>query len=290
LNRFHEIWAPSAFIADSIREVCARPLFVMPIACEARLTSFLNRSAFGIPESAYVFFFYFDFTSFIDRKNPFGALEAFRRLGEAAPSADVALVLKTNVDRATPADLSRFREAIAAAPGRVIVIDQQLTDNETKNLVRCSDCFLSLHRSEGFGRGMSEAMFLGKPVIATGYSGNLEFMTEETGYLLDYGLVPVQAGQYPFGEGQVWADPDIDQAVRIMRRLVEHPVEGYARGEAAGRRIRQHFSYRATGLRYRARLEALRDRIVRDSGSAMGTVASGQNLRFSPAKINLEEA
>src|SRR3546814_12429317 len=89
---------------------------------------------------------------------------------------------------------------------RVVLINRQMDDNDTKNLLRCCDCFVSLHRSEGFGRGLAEAMYLGKPVIATRYSGNLDFMDERTAYLVDHELVPVQTGEYPFAEGQHWAD------------------------------------------------------------------------------------
>jgi glycosyltransferase involved in cell wall biosynthesis len=258
LERFDEIWAPSSFIATSIAKSTKARVLPMPLACEVRLSSFIGRRAFGLPESAYIFFFYFDFTSYLDRKNPFGTLEAFQRLCEAMPHADVALAVKTNAARAKPQDLARFREAVAASHGRVIVIDHQMTDNETKNLVRCCDCFLSLHRSEGFGRGMSEAMYVGKPVIATGYSGNMDFMSDHTAFLVDYEPIPVLTGQYPFAEGQVWANPDLDQAVRIMRRLVENPSEGGAKGETASRHIRQYFSYRAVGLRYRERLDEIR--------------------------------
>jgi glycosyltransferase involved in cell wall biosynthesis len=257
LSRFDEIWAPSSFIAGAVSRAVDRPVIPMPLACEVRLSSFVGRRALGLPESAFIFGFFFDFTSYLDRKNPFACLEAFRRLVADIPTADVALVVKTNAARAAPAELERFRAAVAAAGERVHVIDALLTDNETKNLVRCCDCFVSLHRSEGYGRGMSEAMYLGKPVIATGYSGNMEFMTPQTSYLVDHTLIPVRPGQYPFAEGQVWADPDIDHATRLMRHVMDNPGEARARGEAASRRIRQGFSYRAVGLRYRQRLETI---------------------------------
>jgi len=101
-------------------------------------------------------------------------------------------------------------------------------------------------------------MYLGKPVIATAYSGNLDFMNEDNSYLVGFNLVSLGKDQYVFPEGQVWAEARIDQAVSFMCRLVDHPEEGRERGIIASRHIRQFFSYRAIGLRYRARLEQLR--------------------------------
>ena len=157
------------------------------------------------------------------------------------------------------ADFPRFMKAIEQIKhtDTVIVIDKVLSDNEVKNLVRCCDCFVSLHRSEGYGRGLAEAMFLGKPVIATDYGGNLDFMNDTNSCLIRYSLINVEEGQYPFAEGQVWADPDVDDAVDYMLQLLTDRDYGRSLGETAGRDIRVHFSYRATGLRYQNRLEQI---------------------------------
>ncbi len=143
---------------------------------------------------------------------------------------------------------------------RLIIIDKILTDNEMKNLVRCCDCFVSLHRSEGYGRGLAEAMFLGKPVVATGYSGNLDFMDETNSCLVRYSLIDVEEGQYPYAKGQVWAEPDIDHAVYYMLKLLDDRGYGRKLGEIASRHIRTYFSYRAIGLRYKNRLEEILQR------------------------------
>jgi len=255
LERFDEVWAPSRFTCDAIEAAVARPVTHMPLACEVRFSSPLGRRYFGIPESAYAFLFFFDFSSYLDRKNPFATIAAFLKLVGQSPFLDACLVIKTNTLRAKPADRKRFEAGIVSHGERVRVIDSTLTDNEIKNLIRCCDCFVSLHRSEGFGRGLSEAMYLGKPVIATGYSGNMDFMTEENSFLVDFDLVPVEQGQYVHPEGQIWADPDVEQATHFMRRLVDEPEAGRRRGLVASRHIRQFFNYRAVGLRYRTRLE-----------------------------------
>jgi glycosyltransferase involved in cell wall biosynthesis len=112
-------------------------------------------------------------------------------------------------------------------------------------------------RSEGFGLGLITAMFLGKPVIATAYSANMDFMTERNSCLVRYDLCAVPDGAYPFGEGQVWADPDVDQAVEYMLRLVSDRDYARSIGEQASRDIRVDFSYRAAGLRYNHRIDEI---------------------------------
>ncbi len=257
LEKFDEVWAQSSFTYDALVSAVSKPVIHMAEASEVRLSSPLGRRQFGIPESAYAFLFFFDFTSYVDRKNPFATINAFARLCSERPFSDACMILKTNTARAKSTDRRRFQEAVGSLSDRLHVIDDTLTDNEIKNLVHCCDCFISLHRAEGFGHGLSEAMYLGKPVIATRYSGNLDFMNDENSFLVDFDLVPVGKQQYVFAEGQVWADPHVDQAVGFMSRLVDRPDEGRERGLVASRHIRQFFSYRAIGLRYRARLEHL---------------------------------
>ncbi len=124
-------------------------------------------------------------------------------------------------------------------------------------MIRVCDCYVSLHRSEDYGRGMAEAMFLCKPVIATGYSGNLGFMNKENSLLLPYRLIEVEDNQYPHAEGQVWAEADVEQAVEHMKKLVLDSNYGKRLGEKASRSMRTHFSYRAVGLKYMQRLDYL---------------------------------
>lgn len=257
LKRFDEAWAPSQFIADALTAKLDRPVVHMPLATEVLLESFLSRRYFGIPEDAYVFLFFYDFRSYESRKNPRAVLEAFRRVVKARPYSNVRLAIKAHGgnDR-TSADLIAEFDDIA---GRVTFLDRTMTDNEVKNLVRCCDAFVSLHRSEGFGRGMAEAMFLGKPVVATGYSGNMDFMNEANSYPVPYRLVPLAPDSYPFWQDQSWADADVEYAASAMQKLVDAPQEGRVLGRHASTDIRRHLSYRATGTRYLARIAQLRD-------------------------------
>ncbi|HEY3695515.1 glycosyltransferase family 4 protein [Phenylobacterium sp.] len=257
VERFDEVWAPSAFIRDALVPAVGRPVAHMPLAVELTLSSFLGRRHFAIPEDAFVFLFFFDFSSYAERKNAGAVLEAFERLALARPEARLHCVIKFRGAAGTEAARQALEARLQALGGRVQAINADLSDNEIKNLVRNADVFVSLHRSEGFGRGMAEAMALGRTAIATGYSGNLDFMTPETSLLVDYDLVPVAAGAYPHGDGQVWAEPSVAHAARLMEQALDDPAGMRALGARARRHIRTDFSARAVGLRYVARLEAV---------------------------------
>lgn len=254
LDRFDEIWAPSEFIRDSLRDGLTRPLLHMPLACEVVLSSLLNRRYFGIAESAYAFLFFFDLRSYTTRKNPMAVLQAYLELRVLRPTADCCLIIKLNGSEHDPVAAAELRNVVAAQGERVVLIDQTLSDDEIKNLIRCCDCFVSLHRAEGFGRGLAEAMYLGKPVIATAYSGNLDFMHAHNSLLVDYQLIPLREGDYPAWQDQFWADPDIEQAARLMVQLLDDPSWGQSLGRLASLDVRRSISYRACGLRYRNRL------------------------------------
>lgn len=257
LDRFDEIWAPTQFIFDALSPVVSKSLLRMPLACEVVLSSFRSRRYFGIRESSYAFLFFFDFRSYAARKNPFAVVHAFEMLRKRRPTADTCLVMKTHGSEAAPEAMKALKEAIAPFRDRVVLIDLAMTDNDTKNLVYNCDAFVSLHRAEGFGRGLAEAMYLGKPVISTAYSGNLDFTEDDSAYLVDYQLIPVKPGEYPYGEGQVWADACVEQAVEHMITLVDSPEQGRLRGRHASQKIRNVVGYRAAGIRYRSRLDEI---------------------------------
>jgi glycosyltransferase involved in cell wall biosynthesis len=195
--------------------------------------------------------------SYIDRKNPHALIEAISRVRAARPYADHQFVLKVGTPGENPVALERFKEALAPHRRHVVLIEGVLTENEIKNLIRVGDAFVSLHRAEGFGFGPGEAMYFGRPVVATGFSGNMEYMTPDTALLVKHVLVPVKEGQYPHAAGQVWADPDVDQAAAHMIALLDDPAAGRALGARASAHVRTRFSHRACGLRYAARLAEL---------------------------------
>jgi glycosyltransferase involved in cell wall biosynthesis len=257
LELFDEVWAPSEFIRDAVQGAVSRPVVHMPLAVDLKLTSFLGRRHFGIPEHAVVYLFAFDFSSYPARKNPDAVLDAFEALVAERPDAPIHCVIKSKGGPADHPGREALRARTAKMHERVQTITRELSDNENKNLMRCADAFVSLHRSEGFGRGMAEAMALGRVAIGTGYSGNLDFMTPETTLLVDHQIVDVGPDEYIYPEGQVWADPSVEQATRLMAQVLDDPAGARALGERAQRHIRTHFSARAIGLRYRERLEAI---------------------------------
>ncbi len=200
LDRFDEVWAPTAFVEDAIRRAVSIPVLRLRDTCEPHVSAILAKSYFGIPGDSFAILFFFDLRSYTARKNPWAAIEAFRRLVAARPAGKAHLVLKLNHSSFDPPVAGEIRERIGPFRESVTVIDATYSNNETKNLVRCCDCFLSLHRSEGFGRGPAEAMFFGKPVVATGWSGNMEYMNERVAFPVNYTLRSVNEGEYPHPE------------------------------------------------------------------------------------------
>jgi glycosyltransferase involved in cell wall biosynthesis len=261
LERFTEVWAVSEFVRNAISGSTSMSVLRMPLAVDPVLSEFHTRRALGLPDHAFIFLFFFDFSSYIERKNPFAVLEAFNRLVERHPEAPLHLILKHKGGQLKGADETRFREALAQHSDQVQVIERRLSNSETRSLIRNADCFVSLHRSEGFGFGLAEAMALGTPAIGTGYSGNMDFMTEENSWLVDYDMIPVKAGSYPHAEGQRWADPRMAHALELMETVWRNGELARRKAERARRDMLRDFSARAIGQRYIERLEtALRQR------------------------------
>ena len=255
---FDEVWAPSRFIQQALAEKAPCPVVHMPLAVDFTAGERLPRRYFGLPEDRYLFLFFFDFTSYMARKNPLGPLAAFRQAFPRGAGSPAALVIKLNGMEQKPADYRRFLEALGDFDESVILLDRVMTDQEVRNLVQNCDSFVSLHRSEGFGRGLAEGMFYGKPVIGTAYSGNLDYMNPDNACLVDATLVPVREGEYPFPDGQLWAEPDVEQAANYMRRLVAEPAWSSQLGARAAAYMRTHHSFAAIGGRYRRRLHQIR--------------------------------
>jgi len=271
LKSFDEVWAPSQFILSTIKSVVSMPVYHMPLPVEVKLDSFLGRQYFGLPYGSYIFLLFFDFRSYIHRKNPQALIDVFDRVCSARPRADIRVVIKVHGEDASLQAKKDFQDFVSRIyisryKNKIIIIDKLFTENEIRNLLRCSDCFVSLHRSEGYGLGIAEAMYLGKPVIATAYSGNLDFMSDETGFPVDYTLIPVEAGQYPHHEDNVWADANKDQAADYMMQLIDNPTLGQCLGIRASQHIRTHFSHLALGLRYKQRLEQIYGSLPQVSG------------------------
>jgi glycosyltransferase involved in cell wall biosynthesis len=247
LDSFDEIWAPSAFIEESLNKVCKKPVIHMPLATEVLLPQFIGREYFSISGDSFVFLFFFDLRSYATRKNPDGVISAIRKLAERRPNSDVTVVLKVLGGDTNPDELLLLEKSLAKVNFKKLFITEELSDCEVKNLVRSCDCFISLHRSEGYGRGIAEAMTSGKAVIATEYSGNMDYMSHETAKCVPFNLVPVLENQYPHWENQVWAEPDIEAAVNFMVEFLDAPDLAGKFGQRAQAHMRANFSYPAIG-------------------------------------------
>lgn len=260
---FDEIWVASEFgRAIFARETDAPVTHVgMAVDVSAGLPS-LDRAQYGLSATDVVFLAVFDSFSYVQRKNPLAVVRAFAEAFPAGSPEPVRLVLKTQ-NRTRIGDPHQIRarrelEELVADDPRIVVIDATLDYPDLMALKRAANCYVSLHRSEGFGFGMIEAMSLGVPVIATAYSGNMEFCTADNSFLVDYELVPVAPQDYAFcGPGSVWAEPSIASAAAAMRRVLSDPGEAARRAEAAARDAKGKFSPAAIGRRYRERLQAI---------------------------------
>ena len=224
-----EVWVASEFTRAAIAAETEKPVRIVPIPLEPGAPSAVSREKLGLPEG-FLYLFSFDHFSILERKNPIGLVEAFKR-AFASGEGPILLIRSTNGDR-LPKSLARLE---AAATGRqdIRIADGYISSEEKDAVFAACDCYVSLHRSEGLGLTMAEAMGVAKPVIATGYSGNLTFMDETNSYLVRYGMTETPPGCEPYPPGIEWADPDVDHAAELMRHVYERPEESRTVGERA---------------------------------------------------------
>lgn len=230
----HEVWVPSAFTAAAIEPLLPGRVRVVPhpIAAAPPVPAAMDRAAFGLPADAVVVLMSANLASSFERKNPLAAIAAFR--AAFGDLADRILLLKIGNPDHFPADFARIVAAAAGAEN--IRIDTTLYPTAAAHaLTAAADIVISLHRSEGFGLVLAEAMLLGRPVVATGWSGNMAFMNTDSAALVGWRLVATEDARQVY-HGSVWAEPDQRDAVAHLRRLAD---DASAR-HALGARARQH--------------------------------------------------
>ena len=254
-----EVWAASRFTQDSIARKSPVPVFRVPVPICLGRTDQFTRQRFSLPEDRFLFLSISDSHSHLERKNPLGIIRAFK---EAFPSDNmgVGLIVKLGNVNTPDADQEALEVIHREIEGRrnIYLLEWDMTRAEIDSLLAISDCFVSLHRSEGFGLGPAEAMSLGKPVILTNWSGNVDYMTPTNSIGIDYALVPVGKQRGPYEAHQLWADPDLGQAASAMKRLVDDPEFARKLGLRGQETIKQKFSAEAVGKIIQGRLNYLR--------------------------------
>ncbi|NMG32401.1 glycosyltransferase family 4 protein, partial [Aromatoleum evansii] len=247
-----EIWASSAFTASAMCAATTKPVFQMPMVVRLPVgLSQWTRKDFGLPEDHFVFLTVLDGNSSLKRKNPLAVVRAFTA---AFPkSKHVRLLVKAmNVNEAQSDWLGVVEHA--ARDERISLVVETMTKDKLLGLQSVCDCFVSLHRSEGFGRNIAEAMLLGKPVIVSDYSGNRDFTTEKTAFLVQGRTIPLAQGDYAFGEGQVWFDPDVGAAAEAFHRCLDQAESRNSIASAGRAFVHARYSPEAVGAAYAQRL------------------------------------
>jgi glycosyltransferase involved in cell wall biosynthesis len=251
-----EIWVNTEFIAHSMRKT-SKKITKIPFGVEFDVGQFvMSRQDFGLPLNKFIFLCSFDFNSSVFRKNPKAAIDAYL-MATVSGLKDSILVIKSINGKSNNQAYAKLKQQASKSPN-IVLLEEYLDSHSMRNLISLCDCYISLHRSEGLGLGMAESMYLGKPVIATAYSGNMEYMNSENSCLVPFHMIEVGPGEYLGWEGQHWADPDIHAAAQYMIKLVRDP---YFRGQIAANAatyMRRHHSFEIVASVISNRLNEIR--------------------------------
>ncbi len=260
LNYVQEIWTPTNFVQESIAKSSPVPVIKIPHGIHAEISPDMNRGYFGLPDNRFLFLMMYDLQSYSLRKNPRGTLEAFYSAFDKNDPR-VGLVLKLNNLKYDPSEMEMLQQLIEGR-SNIYILNRTMSRLEVNSLVNVTDSYISLHRAEGFGLGLAEAMFLGKPVIGTNYSGNTDFMNEENSCPVNYQLVQIgqdlgSNNQVVYGSHQLWAEPDLQHAAGYMHRLVEDPEWREMIARNGMHHIRTHYTPGISGEAMKRRLQEL---------------------------------
>ena len=251
-----EIWAQSRYVESVYGQLGRKPVFHMPMVVEIPKPTNPDRKRFGLPEGDFLFYLMFDGNSWLTRKNPLAGVLAFQK-AFGSDTERVSLVVKAmNVRTDDPAWQSICKIADKES-SRITVVTENLNRQDSIDFMAACDAYISLHRAEGFGRVIAEAMLLEQPVVTTNFSGNVDFCTKKTSYLVDGELIPLGAKDYLFQEGQYWCDPDIGIAATQLRQLFENPNERTVIAKAGQAMIVNNYSLRAVSSAYKQRIDTV---------------------------------
>jgi len=250
-NYVDEVWVPSNFVLDSVSRWAKVPVIKIPHPISIEVSN-LNREYFNLPEDKFLFLFAFDILSIFERKNPMAVIKVFKDTFK--DNSNVCLVLKINNSKYKPEEMKLIEDSIN---NNIYILKDTLSKIEVNSLINLCDCFISLHRSEGFGLLLGEAMYLGKPVIATNWSGNIDFMSESNSCPVKYNLTKLNRTYHPYEKGSTWADPDIEHAMYYMKKVVEDKEFYNTIGSNAKTYIKNNLSTKYVGSLIKQRLNFL---------------------------------
>ena len=262
-----EVWVSTHHIANALQPHTKKPVRVMPLCVESPglaiepLTDDQRRDArkhFNLNPTATLFCFSFDLNSWIERKNPWACVHAFQQAFLPALAggtrSDVGLIIKTHPPNEANRNWDQLKRLCQLDP-RIQLIENTLSRSDLLDLYGCCDAFLSLHRAEGFGRGLAEALQLGLHVVSTDWSGNTDFCQGPLAHPVPAKQIPVPPGAYPHWPDQHWAEPDLQVAAQYLQMIADKPMN--LKSIELSDSYRQQFSAHVCGANYRKILESL---------------------------------
>jgi glycosyltransferase involved in cell wall biosynthesis len=253
-----EIWTASNFCREVIAKKVSLPVVRIPHNIAPVPTALVGREEFGIPARGFVFLSMVDFFSTPERKNPMGCISAFFKAFGKRPEG-IYLVLKISNSKSRVEVLQAI-EKFTDSTESIILVDKYLDRARINALISCCNCYVSLHRAEGFGLPLAEAMYYGKPVVATAWSGNMDFMNKDNSFPVNYSLVQIEHNVEHYTRGAYWAEPNIDHAAELMRKVVSDSDEVLRICHNAEQTIREQYSPTSVGAMILDRLEIIRNR------------------------------
>ena len=252
---YNELWVASSFTHEALSKISPIPVvkITYPLFVDTDVINVAPRKRFGFPDGVFVFLFAFDFLSVVERKNPFGLLKAFE---QAFGRDEKALLVLYYINGSVNPVAARMLKD-AASDLNVRIIDSHLSAPDYMTLLVASDCYVSLHRSEGLGLIMAQAMYLGKPVIATAYSGNMDFMNINNSLQVKYDIVELDRDYGPYKKGAEWAEPNVGHAAQLMRWVYENREQAKAIGKRGSIDVRRYLNPNSASQEMKARLQQL---------------------------------
>ena len=257
-----EIWANSSFSAEAIQKRVSCPVYPFPLPVSVPEIKTPSSWELDLPEG-FVFLFCFDFDSIFDRKNPTAVIRAFL---EAFPDDERVFLRIKSINGSKAPEKLQLLHSVAGDDPRISFIDGYWESQRVRALMAYCDAYISLHRAEGFGLTMAEAMAYGKPVVATGYSGNLDFMNPENSFLVSSHRTEIKEGCEPYPPGAFWAEPDVADAARLLRSVISSPTEAAEKAARGRVDIEQHHSPAARSRFVSQRIEEIARNLPHSQG------------------------